>query len=149
MSNVRLESLRKITELKNRLTQQANWRYSESMRDLEQEQQKLQAMLQAQDRAMADLHTLTVEGATATELHSWMQYMLTQRSLIESQNHLIEEKKTACTEKRDEMTDCYLEEQKWVKLKGRRVEEHRAILNKLGQEALDEIAVTGHYRMKG
>jgi flagellar biosynthesis chaperone FliJ len=75
--------------------------------------------------------------------------MLSQRNQIERQNHVIEGKRSECTEKRQEMTESYLEEQKWVKLQGRRLEEHRAFLNKLGQEALDEIAVTRHQRIKG
>lgn len=147
--SVRLESLQKITDLKNRLTQQANWHYTESLRTLETEQQKLQELLVSHDQAVLELHNLTMEGASAQELHDWMQFMLSQRNLIEQQNLLIEGKKSECIEKRQEMTDCYLEEQKWVKLKGRRTDEYQAYLNKISQETLDEIAVTGYQRMKG
>ncbi|KEO82932.1 flagellar export protein FliJ [Tumebacillus flagellatus] len=147
--SVRLESLHKITDLKNRLTQQANWQYTESLRNLETEREKLQNLLASHEEAVLELHNMTMEGVSAQELHGWMQFMLSQRSLIERQNHLIEGKRSECTEKRQEMTECYLEEQKWVKLKGRRLEEHQAWLNKLAQESLDEIAVTGYQRTKG
>jgi flagellar FliJ protein len=147
--SIRLESLHKITELKNRLTQQANWQYSESLRNLETEQQKLQDLLRSHDHAIVELHSMTMEGVSAQELQDWLHFMLSQRNQIERQNHVIEGKRSECTEKRQEMTESYLEEQKWVKLQGRRLEEHRAFLNKLGQEALDEIAVTRHQRIKG
>ncbi|PWK12711.1 flagellar export protein FliJ [Tumebacillus permanentifrigoris] len=147
--SIRMESLHKITGLKNRLTQQANWRYSESLRSLETEQQKLQELLHSHDQSIGELHSLTMDGATSQELQDWLQFMLSQRNQIERQNHLLEGKRSECTEKRQEMTESYLEEQKWVKLQGRRLEEHQVFLNKIGQEALDEIAVTRHQRIKG
>jgi flagellar FliJ protein len=147
--SVRLQSLHKITDLKNRLTQQANWRYTESLRNLDTEREKLQELLNSHDQAILELHNLTNDGVSAQELQGWMHFMLSQRTLIERQNHLIEGKQSECTEKRQEMTDCYLEEQKWVKLKGRRLEEYQEFLNKVGQETLDEIAVTGYQRTKG
>ena len=51
---IRLTSLKKITELKNRMTQQASVEYAESLRNLEAEQDKLQRLLQTHDDHRSD-----------------------------------------------------------------------------------------------
>ena len=146
---IRLTSLKKITELKNRMTQQASVEYAESLRNLEEAQGKLQCMMQTHDDLINDLHELTGRGVTSQELHAWMQFMLTQRSAITKQHMLIANKTEECTAKRDDLTSAFLDEQKWLRLQDRRQLEHRAHVNKLAQEALDEIAVTGHQRVRG
>ena len=146
---IRLTSLKKITELKNRMTQQASVEYAESLRNLEAEQDKLQHLMQTHDDLINDLHDLTNRGVPSQELHAWMQFMLTQRSAIAKQHLLIENKTEECTAKREDLTSTFLDEQKWLRLQDRRQLEHRAHVNKLAQEALDEIAVTGHQRVRG
>ncbi|MGB8955268.1 MAG: flagellar export protein FliJ [Tumebacillaceae bacterium] len=146
---IRLTSLKKITELKNRMTQQVSVEYAESLRNLEAEQDKLQRLMQTHDDLIHDLHDLTGRGVPSQELHAWMQFMLTQRSAIAKQHMLIANKTEECTAKRDDLTSTFLDEQKWLRLQDRRQLEHRAHVNKLAQEALDEIAVTGHQRVRG
>jgi flagellar export protein FliJ len=147
---IRLRSLQKITELKNRLTQRANLEYSESLRLLEAEQSRLQELVNEHDQLLAELHEGLNGGSVAShELHNWMQFMISQRQRIEHQHRVIDQKQEDCSVKRVELTDRFQDEQIWLKLRERRLMEHRAHLNKLAQEALDEIAVTGHRRMKG
>jgi len=147
--SIRMHSLQKITELKNKLTQQASVEYSESLRHLEDERTRLQELLHAQDRSIADLHERTQSGVPSQELYDWTLYMLSQRQQIERQLQVIEHKQSVCQDKRGELTDRYIDEKKWNKLKERRQLEQEALLNKLAQEALDEIAVTGYSRVKG
>jgi len=146
---IRLKSLQQITDLKNKLTQQASVAYTESLRLLEDEQTRLRTLLHAQDQAIADLHERTQEGVQSQELYDWTLYMLSQREQIERQLQVIERKHEECTGKRVVLTDRFLDEKKWLKLQERRQWEHNSRIEKRAQEALDEMAVMGYSRVKG
>jgi flagellar protein FliJ len=146
---MRLESLHKITELKTKLTQQANWQYAESLRVLETEQSKLQELEQSHEQAAVELHGLTSHSVSVQEVHDWTLFMIVKRREIEEQTRVIAKKQTLCTNKQDELKDCFLDEQVWTRLQERRQLEHQAHLNKVAQEMLDEMAVTGYRRIRG
>lgn len=146
---IRHASLQKITELKNKLTQQANWEYSESLRDLDAEQVKLRAYETAYEESVHQLHSLTTEALPVQELHAWTSFMILQRAQIEQQHVVIESKANVCQGRQEVLTDRFKDEKKWLNLQERRKLEHQAFLNKISQEQLDELAVTGHRRTRG
>lgn len=141
---IRLTSLRKISDLKSRLTQQANWQYAESLRDLEAEEGKLQQLQDAYRTAVHELHNRAGQSVSAQELHAWTEYMRLQQLQIEQQQLAIRKQEKVCEGKNTVLQEHYLDEQKWVRLQERRQSEHRALLEKHTQEALDELAVLRH-----
>lgn len=146
---MRLSSLQKITELKSKLTQQANWRYAESLRVLETEQTKLHELEQSHEQALYELHGLTSQAVSAQEVHEWTLFMIAKRREMEEQTRVIAKKQTICSNKHGELTACFLDEQVWNRLQERRKWEHQAQINKAAQEMLDEMAVTGYRRIRG
>jgi flagellar FliJ protein len=146
---MRLDSLQKITELKTKLTQQANWRYSESLRVLETEQSKLQELEVSHDQAALELHHRAANSVSAQEVHEWTLFMIGQRKQIEAQNRVIARTQSVCTDKHGELKDCFMDEQVWNRLQERRQLEHQAHLNRVAQGMLDEMAVTGYRRIRG
>ncbi|MGZ4030865.1 MAG: flagellar export protein FliJ [Tumebacillaceae bacterium] len=146
---MRLDSLRKITELKSKLTQQANWRYAESLRDLETEQSKLHQLETSHDQAAVELHLRATNCVSAQEVHEWTMFMIGQRKQIEDQTRVIARSQSVCTDKHGELTDCFMDEQVWNRLQDRRQLEHQSHLNRVAQEMLDEMAVTGYRRIRG
>lgn len=146
---IRLSSLKKITELKGRMTQIASGEYAESLQNLQSEQAKLQELINTHDQALVELHSLTTQSVSAQELHSWMLYVNSQRTLIEKQTLTLQKVEGECEEKRGMLTERFVDEQKWTRMQDRRVVEHRTHVDRLVQEALDEVAVTGHQRERG
>ncbi|HEU4964244.1 MAG TPA: flagellar export protein FliJ [Bacilli bacterium] len=141
---IRLPALQKITDLKNRLTQQANWQYAESQRDLETEEHRLQDLEDSYQMGLDELHNLAGGSVSAQELHAWTEFLKLQRLQIERQQQAVVKQQAVCQAKRTVLNEHYLDEQKWVRLQERRKEEHARLLEKLSQEALDELAVTRH-----
>lgn len=146
---MRLDSLQKITELKTKLTQQANWRYAESLRVLETEQNKLHELEQSHEQALYELHGLTSQAVSVQEVHEWTLFLIAKRKEMEEQAREIAKKQTICSNKHGELTECFMDEQVWNRLQERRQLEHLTQMNKAAQEMLDELAVTGYRRIRG
>jgi flagellar export protein FliJ len=146
---MKLQSLKKITELKSRLTQQATSTYTESLRHLEQEQARLRELESAHQGSIGEFHDLTSRSVSAQELHSWMLFLRSQREQIEQQCRTIEDREKDCSEKLERLTETYRDERKWTRLQDRRLFEHRMLQGKAEQAVLDEAAVTGRHQPRG
>lgn len=146
---IRLSSLKKITDLKGRMTQIASGEYAESLQGLQSEQMKLQELIDSHDQAVAELHNLTASSVSAQELHSWMLYVNSQRMLIEKQMLSLKKAEGECEVKRELLTERFVDEQKWTRMQDTRMSEHRTFVERVMQEALDEVAVTGYQKERG
>jgi flagellar protein FliJ len=146
---LKLKSLQKITELKNRLTQQATWTYTDSLRNLEEEQSRLRELEAAHEGSIGEFHELTSHSVSAQELHGWMLFLRSQRELIDQQCHTIEDREKDCSEKRERLTETFRDERKWTRLQDRRQVEYRLLQDKAEQAVLDEASVTGRHQIRG
>jgi len=142
---IRLSSLRKITDIKGRMTQQATLHYSESLRDLEAEQARLREIQAQHEGAVGEFFDLTSRSVSAQDLHAWTLFFKSQRAQIEQQHKAVQKQEKVCNDRREALNERYLDEKKWSRLSERRVLEHQQLAEKLSQNELDEIAVSGRH----
>jgi flagellar export protein FliJ len=142
---MRLSSLRKITDIKGRMTQQATLQYTESLRELEVEKERLREIEEKYEGAVREFFQLTRQSVSAQDLHDWMLFFKSQRAQIEQQHKAVQKQEQVCQQHLDALHERYMDEKKWSRLFERRSLEQQQLLEKLSQNALEEIAVTGRH----
>lgn len=139
--SVSLRSLKKIAELKRRLTIQAEMEYAEACRMLEEAKQSLEIAREAAQEIRQEMFALCQHGETAYKLVEWQRYLAWQESRIQMQERLLHEFRVRRDQKLSQLKSCYMEERKWERHWEQRQEERKKERQQREQKALDEIAV--------
>lgn len=137
-------SIEKITELKQRLTLQAETAYAkakeqelEAVRQLQQEQQELERCRQFMCNTSGQIMSIS-------DLRQWSQYVTVKEQNIKNKEEKVNQLKTQTKKKLELLKASHMEERKWEKYQEKRKREQLLEARHLEQVTMDEMALTGY-----
>lgn len=137
-----LNSLEKITSLKNRLTQQAKWTYGAALTDQKQAELRLSELNESLNESNFEL-AKSIEKTTLNvqEMMEWhlFQSVLQIKTVLQTQE--VNHRTSQLQHEQEKLTQRYQEEKIWDKLRSRKLIEIQTESAKTQQLLLDELTI--------
>ncbi|GAA4871577.1 hypothetical protein GCM10023310_58980 [Paenibacillus vulneris] len=140
-------AFQKIVDLKTNEKTQAEWLLSQAIGKMREEESSLSELHAAKDGVYEQLHEVSAQKATISQMMMFHQYVEHIDQQIELKNQDLQEAKRVVHVKQDVLAGRVLEEKVWSKAKEKAYQRFAMNVLKKEQDQLDEMATNRFRRL--